>query len=88
MKISTYCGLVCETCDYRERCNCMGCILTKGNPFHGKCPVAECCISKNHPHCGKCESFPCELLTQYSCDPEHGDNPPGARIEYLKTLNG
>ena len=88
MNISTYCGLVCEICEFREKCNCMGCITTKGNPFHGKCPVAECCISKNHPHCGKCESFPCELLTQYSCDPEHGDNPPGARIEYLKALNG
>ena len=84
--ISTYCGLVCETCDWREKCNCSGCVLTKGNPFHGNCPVAQCCIQKEHAHCGECASFPCELLTQYSCDPVHGDIPPGARIEYLKGL--
>lgn len=86
MSVSTYCGLVCENCDYREKCHCGGCVKTLGNPFHGKCPVAECCIAKDHMHCGKCEEFPCALLSQYSCDPEHGDNPPGARIEYLKTL--
>ena len=26
----------------------------------------------------------CGLLTQYSCDPEHGDTPHGARIEQCK----
>lgn len=88
MTVSAYCGLVCETCEYRERCSCGGCVKSLGNPFHGKCPVAECCIQKGLEHCGKCESFPCRLLEEYSCDPVHGDNPPGARIEYLKTLNG
>ncbi len=86
INISTYCGLVCETCDFREKCNCSGCISTNGNPFHGSCPVAQCCIQKAHAHCGECAGFPCELLKQYSCDPVHGDTPPGARIEYLKKL--
>lgn len=84
--VSTYCGLVCETCEYRESMNCGGCIATKGNPFHVKCPVSECCISKGKMHCGKCADFPCALLNQYSCDPVHGDHPPGARIEHLKKL--
>ena len=29
-------------------------------------------------------SIPCKLPTQYSCDPEHGDTPKGARIEQCK----
>ena len=86
MSVSAYCGLVCETCEFRESCHCGECIKSLGNPFHGKCPVAECCIGKRLAHCGKCENFPCALLEQYSTDPEHGDNSPGARIEYLKKL--
>ena len=87
LKFDTYCGLSCEMCEFKEKCNCGACISTKGNPFHGACPVAACCIEKNLPHCGACEAFPCALLNQYSCDPVHGDNPPGARIENLRRLN-
>lgn len=86
-KIETYCGLVCETCDYKDKCNCGGCVLTLGNPFHGACPVAACAIQKGLEHCGKCKEFPCKLLCNYSCDPVHGDTPPGARIENLKEWN-
>ena len=82
--IDTRCGLRCVGCEYMESCNCGGCIATNGNPFHGACPVAECCQSKGYLHCGECPEIPCELLSQYSCDPEHGDNPPGARIEQCK----
>ena len=32
----------------------------------------------------ECSDIPCELLMQYSCDPEHGDTPQGARIEQCK----
>ncbi|MDR1706250.1 MAG: GNAT family N-acetyltransferase [Clostridiales bacterium] len=33
-------------------------------------------------HCGECEALPCDKLRAYSYDdPEHGDKPPGARIE-------
>ncbi|MBQ2955973.1 MAG: hypothetical protein IJE08_05880 [Clostridia bacterium] len=82
--IDTRCGLSCAECTYRESCGCGGCIATNGHPFHGECPVAQCCQEKGWVHCGQCDAFPCELLTQYSCDPEHGDNPPGARIEVCR----
>lgn len=82
--IDTRCGLQCEGCEYIKSCNCCGCIATNGVPFHGACPVAECCQSKGFVHCGECPEIPCELLSRYSNDPEHGDNPPGARIEQCK----
>lgn len=82
--IDTRCGLSCETCEYKAPCHCGGCIATMGNPFHGACPVALCCQNKGFAHCGQCTELPCELLQQYSCDPEHGDTPPGARIERCK----
>lgn len=79
--IDTRCGLCCATCTYKQPCDCGGCIATKGHPFHGECPVAHCCQEKGYMHCGECPDLPCALLSQYSCDPEEGDNPPGARIE-------
>lgn len=82
--VDTRCGLRCEGCEFKEKNNCSGCIITNGHPFHGECPVALCCQSKNCMHCGQCSEFPCELLSQYSSDPVHGDNPPGARIEQCK----
>ena len=85
MTMDTRCGLCCETCAYREPCRCGGCIATLGYPFHGECPVAQCCQQKGHTHCGECEELPCALLRQYSIDdPEHGDTPPGARIEQCR----
>ncbi|MCR5722804.1 MAG: DUF3795 domain-containing protein [Lachnospiraceae bacterium] len=82
--IDTRCGLHCYNCEYKEPCNCGGCIETDGHPFHGECPVAVCCREKRHLHCGECETFPCKLLLQYTNDPEQGDNPPGLRIEQCK----
>ncbi len=82
--VESRCGLHCYTCEYKEPCNCGGCIETMGNPFHGECPVAKCCNSKGIIHCGLCESFPCELLDSYSNDPEHGDDPKGLRILQCK----
>lgn len=83
--VESRCGLVCSECTYREPCNCGGCIETNGHPFHGTCPVAVCCGEKKYDHCGQCPDMPCEQLYAYSyLDKEHGDNPPGARIENLK----
>lgn len=78
-EITTYCGLDCDTCTFREPCNCGGCVATKGKPFHGPCDVAECAVARGKSFCGDCEDFPCETLKRYAFDPEHGDN--GARIE-------
>ena len=44
-------------------------------------PVAVCCQDIGIVHCGGCPDIPWELLTKYSCDPEHGDTPQGARSE-------
>ena len=82
--IESRCGLDCSTCGYREACGCKGFIPSEGHPFHGECPVAKCCQDKGLVYCGQCPDIPCELLTQYSCDPVHGDNPPGARIKQCK----
>ena len=87
--ITTYCGLDCTGCKWKEPCNCSGCVSTKGFPFHCKeqaCPVAVCAISKGIKFCGMCQSFPCQLLERYSCDKEHGDNPSGARIEACRLI--
>ena len=81
----TRCGLSCAECGYREPHNCGGCVATMGKPFHGECPVAVCCQSKGFDHCGFCSEIPCELLYSYSyLDPEHGDDPPGKRVEICK----
>lgn len=82
--IDTRCGLHCSSCEYKSPCSCGGCIATNGHPFHGECPVAVCCQNKGFVHCGECPDIPCELLTQYSCDPEHGDKPAGVRIEQCR----
>lgn len=82
--IETRCGLLCSKCSFKESHNCKGCIETNGHPFHGECPVAICCQENGYIHCGECPDIPCELLKQYSCDPEHGDHPVGARIEQCK----
>ena len=82
--IDSRCGLHCTDCSYKEKCGCGGCLKTCGHPFHGECPIAVCCQSKGYVHCGECSDFPCETLTQYSCDPAHGDKPAGARIDQCK----
>ncbi len=82
--VDSRCGLHCTGCSYKKTCGCGGCIETDGHPFHGECPVAMCCQNNGFEHCGECEKMPCALLTSYSCDPEHGDNPHGARIEQCK----
>lgn len=84
VKPESRCGLLCGSCEYREPCGCGGCIETDGHPYHGECPVAICCQDKGLVYCGECSNFPCELLTNYSNDPVHGDKPAGARIEQCR----
>lgn len=82
----TYCGLSCTQCEFKEKMNCPGCIASQGHPFHGACEVAECAKSKGRRFCGECGDFPCEILTRYSNDPEHGDTPAGARVERCREI--
>lgn len=83
-KITTYCGLDCDICEYKEPCNCEGCVATEGKPFHGHCDVAECAVSKGKQFCGDCENYPCEILKSYAFDPEHGDD--GARLKNCEKI--
>lgn len=87
--LTAYCGLDCTNCKWKEPCSCSGCAATKGMPFHAKeepCPLAACAMRKDISFCGACEEFPCQLLHDYSHDTEHGDNPPGSRIEACKAI--
>ena len=79
--VQSRCGLLCKWCTFRESHGCGGCVETCGHPFHGECPVAVCCQAKCYAHCGECPEAPCDKLRAYSYDdPEHGDDPPGARV--------
>jgi hypothetical protein len=80
--IESRCGIKCNECKWVPKTNCPGCIAAHGRPFHGECPVAICCENRNLQHCGQCANFPCQQLTEYAYDKEHGDN--GTRIETLK----
>ena len=82
--ITSRCGLLCEECTYRESHGCIGCVALNGKVFWGECPVAKCCQDSGFNHCGECPNLPCDLLKQFSNDAEHGDNPPGKRIEQCK----
>lgn len=83
-RIDSYCGLSCKECSFKAPCNCKTCIASEGNPFFGTCELADCAKSRSVRFCGECGEFPCELLTRYSYDKEHGDN--GARIQRCKDL--
>ena len=85
LTVQSRCGLLCSRCEYKESHDCGGCIETNGHPFHGECPVAVCCQNKGYTHCGECDIIPCEQLRAYSYDDdEHGDKPPGARVEVCR----
>ncbi len=87
--ISAYCGPDCTRCGWKKPCNCRGCVSTKGFAFHCQnepCHIAACATGKGISFCGECGEFPCKLLKDYSCDPEHGDNPAGARIENCRRV--
>ena len=86
--VDSCCGLHCTGCGWKKSNGCGGCIETAGHPFHGACPVAACCQDRGFAHCGECPELPCRLLTDFSCDPEYGDDPAGLRIEQCKRWGG
>ena len=90
VKIESYCGIECSSCELKESSCCGTCVKTKGVTFYQKdgavCPIAQCAISKNRRFCGECAEFPCELLTRFAFDKEHGDNEfvPKATALFIK----
>lgn len=80
--VESRCGILCSQCPFRETLGCRGCVNID-KPFWGdSCPIKNCCEEKQYAHCGQCPEFPCEVLRQFACDPEHGDN--GLRLEQCK----
>lgn len=84
-QVTSRCGLMCNSCEFKEPNDCKGCIASNGNPFYGSCHIAACAQGKGLNHCGECSEMPCDALHQYSCgDSEHCDNPKGARLDVLR----
>lgn len=76
------CGLDCNTCENREKCDCPGCLELEEGNWAGDCEIKLCCEQKNFEHCGVCPHFPCDMLRNTSFDPDDGDN--GERLITLK----
>lgn len=80
--VESRCGLLCNSCDYREQTGCPKCTVMD-KPFWGEeCPVKSCCEGKSLGHCGMCSEFQCALLNSFSYDSSNGDN--GQRIEQCR----
>ena len=76
LTIQSYCGCICDGCEYKESQGCKGCLINKGEQFWGECDLAKCCIEKGYAHCGECSDMPCETMRNMADD----DTPKGARI--------
>jgi len=73
---------VAKCCQDRGYAHCGEC----GN-LPGECADPECkrIDANGFYECGGCEHTTCDKLYPYSYkDPNHGDNPPGARVEVCK----
>lgn len=76
------CGLLCDECENREKCDCPGCLELEEGNWAGDCDIKLCCEQKSFEHCGVCPHFPCDMLRNTAFDPEDGDN--GERLITLK----
>jgi hypothetical protein len=80
--IESRCGLLCSECSFRESFNCGECKNIPEYCGENNCSKKD---SNGHTLCGSCEKTTCGKLHSYSyTDPNHGDNPPGARIKRCK----
>lgn len=68
------CGKDCDFCSYKEEYSCSGCTEITDGYWGEKCEIKECCEGKNLENCGLCSKFPCEILRDYSYDPDLGDD--------------
>ena len=50
----TYCGKSCESCSWKYKLNCPGCMQGPGRPIDGDCDIAKCCREKSHKTCATC----------------------------------
>lgn len=99
-KYSHGCGGCVETNGnpFHGECLVAKCCQDKGYTHCGECEYlpSECadpdCLridSSGFYKCGGCQNTSCDKLYPFSYkDPDHGDNPPGARIEVCRTWAG
>lgn len=76
------CGLYCDKCENREKCDCPTCLELEEGNWAGNCDIKKCCEEKQLEHCGLCPNFPCDLLRNTAFDPDDGDD--GERLVTLK----
>lgn len=76
------CGLLCDECENREKCDCPGCLELEEGNWAGDCDIKKCCEEKQLDHCGLCPDFPCDLLRNTAFDPDEGDD--GERLITLR----
>ncbi len=71
---------------FHGKCRLASCCQDKGYTHCGECEsLPDSCQvthdNKKGKSCGGCKTTSCDIMYEYShADPEHGDNPPGARI--------
>ncbi len=56
------CGVLCNSCERKEKVNCRGCIAMSTPFWGGECKVKSCCEGKALNYCGECAVFPCDML--------------------------
>lgn len=81
-KHTSRCGLDCNACENREKCDCPGCLELEEGNWAGNCDIKKCCEEKQLEHCGLCSDFPCDLLRNTAFDPDEGDD--GERLITLR----
>ena len=59
------CGTDCNTCQFKEKFNCDGCVKQGGKIFWGEGDIYKCAAEKIFEHCGKCTQLPCAELTRF-----------------------
>lgn len=44
----TYCGKLCEDCQFKDNLQCPGCKTGPGKTWMTECELAKCCMDKGH----------------------------------------
>lgn len=50
----TYCGKLCEDCQFKDNLQCPGCKTGPGKTWMTECELAKCCMDKGHQNCTTC----------------------------------
>ena len=73
---------VAKCCQDKNYAHCGECEFLPGACAEPNCQKIDV---KGFYECGGCKSTSCDKLYPYAYkDPNHGDNPPGARVEVCK----